>query len=163
MIRIGLLSDTHGYWDEKIKKHFIDCHEIWHAGDMGLMPKDMSFYEQKCFFGVYGNIDGENCRLQFPAFHVFQKEGIKVVMMHIGGYPGKYTPMAKKLISDHKPNLFICGHSHILKIVKCPVGGHLHLNPGAAGLEGFHQVRTLVRFTIHESNIKEMDVIHLNK
>jgi putative phosphoesterase len=163
MIRIGLLSDTHGYWDEKIKKHFVDCQEIWHAGDMGIMPGDMTFYDQKSFTAVHGNIDGENCRLQYPLFQVFQKENLKVVITHIAGYPGKYNPLAKKLISEHKPNLFICGHSHILKIVKCPIWGHLHLNPGAAGLEGFHRVRTLVRFTIHGNNLKDMDVIHLNK
>jgi putative phosphoesterase len=163
MIRIGLFSDTHGYWDKKINIHFKDCDEIWHAGDMGTMPEDMSFYKEKSFTGVYGNIDGANTRNQFPAIQILQKEALKIILMHIGGYPGKYTAEAKKLIRENKPDLFICGHSHILKIMKCPEWGHLHLNPGAAGLEGFHQVRTLVRFTIMEDKIKDMDVIHLHR
>jgi predicted phosphodiesterase len=162
MIRIGLLSDTHGVWDEKIKGHFKDCHEIWHAGDMGKMPEDWSFYEGKKFSGVYGNIDGTLCRQQYPVFQLLQREGLKIIMTHIAGYPGRYTPFAKKLISENQPNLFICGHSHILKIVKCPVWGHIHLNPGAAGREGFHQVRTLLRFTIHDARLRDMEVIHLN-
>ncbi len=163
MISIGLLSDTHGYWDDKIKKHFIDCQEIWHAGDMGVFPEDMTFFQDKKFTGVFGNIDGENCRLQFPSFQVLQKEDIKIIMTHIAGYPGKYTSFAKKLIEEHKPQLFICGHSHILKIIKCPNWGHLHINPGAAGIEGFHKVRTLVRFKILGNNISDLEVIEIKK
>ena len=162
MIRVGLLSDTHGFWDEKIKKHFVDCDEIWHAGDLGKLPENMTFYENKNFTSVYGNIDGGIYRVNYPEYQILQKEDLKVVILHIGGYPGKYTPLAKKLIAENKPDLFICGPAHILKVMKCPTCGHLHVNPGAAGREGFHQVRTLVRFSIVGKTIKDMDVIHLN-
>jgi predicted phosphodiesterase len=129
---------------------------------LGKLPEDMTFYENKHFTSVYGNIDGGIYRVNYPEYQILQKEDLKIVIIHIGGYPGKYTPLAKKLIAENKPDLFICGHSHILKVLKCPSSGHLHVNPGAAGREGFHQVRTLVRFSIVGKTIKDMDVIHLN-
>jgi putative phosphoesterase len=163
MIRIGLLSDTHGFWDEKVKLHFKDCDEIWHAGDLGKLPEDMSFYHQKSFTGVYGNIDGGNYSISYPKYQIFQREALKIVITHIGGYPGKYTSFAKKLIRENKPDVFICGHSHILKIMKCPDWGHLHINPGAAGLTGFQPMRTMVRFSIKGDKIKDMEVIHFSR
>ena len=161
MIKVGLLSDTHAYWDDKYAEYFKDCDEIWHAGDIGSDLLAAKFEALKPFRAVYGNIDGQAIRLQYPKVAHFKVEDVKVMMTHIGGYPGRYNPEIRKELYDTRPNLFISGHSHILKVVfdrslKC-----LHMNPGAAGKSGFHQVRTLLRFVIEGKDIKDLEVIEL--
>ena len=161
MIKVGLLSDTHAYWDDKYAEYFKDCDEIWHAGDIGSDLLAAKFEALKPFKAVYGNIDGQAIRLQYPKVAHFKVEDVNVMMTHIGGYPGRYNPEIRKELYDTRPNLFISGHSHILKVVfdrslKC-----LHMNPGAAGKSGFHQVRTLLRFVIEGKDIKDLEVIEL--
>ncbi|HVX52204.1 MAG TPA: metallophosphoesterase family protein [Chitinophagaceae bacterium] len=161
MLRIGLLSDTHGFLDDAVFKHFEQCDEIWHAGDFGSFSIAESLQNFKPLVGVFGNIDGPDIRREFPEEIIFQREEIKIFMKHIGGYPPKYTPQVKPVIASQRPNLFVCGHSHILKIMyddrlKC-----LHINPGAAGLQGWHKVRTLVRFVIVGNEMKNCEVIEL--
>lgn len=161
MKRIGLLSDTHGYWDERYLKYFKECDEIWHAGDIGskeLMDKLMSF---KTFRGVYGNIDGQDIRKILPEINRFELEGADILIKHIGGYPGKYDPQIKKILNISPPTLFISGHSHILKVKYDKEYGMLHINPGAAGKYGFHTVRTLVRFSIERGTFSDLEVIEL--
>ncbi len=160
-MKIGLLSDTHAYWDEKFSKYFAECDEIWHAGDMGsafVADKMESF---KPVRGVYGNCDGYDIRLRFPRFLFFEVEGGKVLLTHIGGYPGKYAPEIFRELNQYKPDLFICGHSHILKVKYDKDRSMMHINPGAAGLQGFQTVRTLVRFEINSGKIENLEVIEL--
>lgn len=163
MKRIGLLSDTHSYLDESIFKHFANCDEIWHGGDFGSLELIERLQDFKPLRGVYGNIDNPKIRHQFPEVLAFSCEEVKVLMIHIGGYPGKYTPLTKKEMSIYKPKLFISGHSHILKIMYDKTNECLHINPGAAGFQGWHQVRTLVRFTIDGDNIKDCEIIEIGK
>ena len=163
MRKIGLLSDTHGYWDDKYLKYFADCDEIWHAGDIGsdeLATRLASIHPLRA---VYGNIDGQNLRLEYPKIAHFQVEQVRVMMTHIGGYPGRYNPDIRKRLYDVRPQLFIAGHSHILKVMYDDVLRCLYINPGAAGLSGFHLVRTLVRFTIDGNRVKDLEVIELGK
>lgn len=161
MIKIGLLSDTHAYWDEKYRKYFDGCDEIWHAGDIGSESLIKKLAEIKPIRAVYGNIDGQNLRMDFPKVALFNIEKVKVVMTHIGGYPGKYNPEIKQILFTEKPNLFISGHSHILKVMFDKKLNCLHINPGAAGKTGFHKVRTLVRFSIDQDLIKDLEIIEL--
>ena len=161
MRRIGLLSDTHAYWDEKYVKYFDLCDEVWHAGDIGSMEVVERFQAFRPFRAVYGNIDGQDVRKVFPLLNRFEVEGVSVLMKHIGGYPGKYDPSVRPNLFVRPPKLFISGHSHILKVCYDKTLGLLHINPGAAGLYGFHKVRTLVRFTIDEGNVKDLEVIEL--
>lgn len=163
MTRIGLLSDTHDYLDESIFEHFKDCDEIWHGGDFGDISLAERIRAEKPLRGVYGNIDGAKIRADFPEQLVFMCEGVKVMMRHIGGYPPKYNTETKKELLIHQPLLFISGHSHILKIMfdeqlKC-----LHMNPGAAGKHGWHKMRTIIRFAIDGTAIKDCEVIELGK
>lgn len=160
MTRIGLISDTHNYFDPAVLTHFKECDEIWHAGDVGSMDiiQQLGF---KPLRGVYGNIDGQDIRGTFNEVALFNCEAVKVLMVHIGGYPGRYTPLAKKEMDAHRPQLFISGHSHILKIMFDDQYQCLHINPGAAGKQGWQKVRTLVRFTIDETTIKNCEVIEL--
>ncbi len=162
MLRIGLLSDTHGYWDERYLKHFESCDEIWHAGDIGSLELAERLATFRPFRAVYGNIDGQDIRIRYPESDRFTADGADVLMKHIGGYPGKYDPSIRGQILVHPPKLFISGHSHILKIKYDKTLGLLHINPGAAGKYGFHTVRTLVRFTINEGNFYDLEVIELN-
>jgi len=162
MKKILLLSDTHSHIDESILKYVDLADEVWHAGDIGDLIVTDTIKKRKPVRGVYGNIDDAKARLEFPLNNHFVCEDVRVWITHIGGYPGKYAPKIIATLATEAPNLFICGHSHILKVLKCPSSGHLHVNPGAAGREGFHQVRTLVRFSIEGKNIKNMDVVHLN-
>lgn len=162
MLRIGLLSDTHGYWDERYLKHFESCDEIWHAGDIGSLELAERLATFRPFRAVYGNIDGQDIRIRYPESDRFTADGADVLMKHIGGYPGKYDPSIRGQILIHPPKLFISGHSHILKIKYDKTLGLLHINPGAAGKYGFHTVRTLVRFTINEGNFYDLEVIELN-
>lgn len=161
MKRIGLLSDTHGYLDQGIKKHFADCDEIWHAGDIGSLEISDILSDWKPLRAVYGNIDGGKLRLIYPKNQLFELEGVKVLMTHIGGYPGRYDPEVRELIKEEKPKLCICGHSHILKVMHDRKYGLLHMNPGAAGIFGMHKVKTLLRFVLDNGNIKDLEVIEL--
>lgn len=160
MTRIGLISDTHGFLDEAVFKHFEQCNEIWHAGDFGpdLTEKLEAFKPLK---GVYGNIDDASIRHQFPEQLVFTCEGVKVMMRHIGGSPPKYNPETRKELALHQPQLFISGHSHILKVIFDEKISCLHMNPGAAGKQGWHKVRTLIRFVIDGTDMRECEVIEL--
>ncbi|WP_072530296.1 metallophosphoesterase family protein [Bacteroides ilei] len=161
MKRIGLLSDTHGYWDERYLKHFESCDEIWHAGDIGSLEVAERLEAFRPLRAVYGNIDGQDIRLRFPEVNRFTLEGADVLIKHIGGYPGKYDPSIKNVLLTHPPRLFISGHSHILKVKYDKTLRMLHLNPGAAGKYGFHTVRTLMRFTINDGNFFDLEVIEL--
>ena len=162
MLKIGLLSDTHGYWDDRYIKYFSSCDEIWHAGDIGSLEVAEKLSGIKPFRAVYGNIDGQDIRKMYPEDARFTVENADVRMTHIGGYPGNYD---KKVIPDlfiHPPKLFITGHSHILKVKYDKTLNMLHINPGAAGKYGFHKQRTLVRFCIEDGNFKDLEVIELN-
>lgn len=161
MLKVGLLSDTHGYWDEKYAEYFQTCDEIWHAGDIGSDMVAAKLAALKPLRAVFGNIDGQSTRLQYPKVLHFMAEDMKVMITHIGGYPGRYNPEIRKELYDTRPNLFIAGHSHILKVVFDKNLNCLYINPGAAGKSGFHQVRTLVRFTIEGKTVKDLEVIEL--
>ncbi|SEF46862.1 hypothetical protein SAMN05421877_101194 [Sphingobacterium lactis] len=160
-MKIGLLSDTHGYLDKAVFKHFDGCDEIWHVGDFGSMEIITELEAFKPLRGVFGNIDGKDIRLQFPEHLRFTCEQVDVWMTHIGGYPGKYNPLVKPEILKNPPKLFISGHSHILKVQFDPKLQLLHLNPGAAGKQGWHQIRTMMRFDIHADRIENLEVIEL--
>lgn len=160
MTRIGLISDTHGFLDENVFTHFAECHEIWHAGDFG--PGVAARLQQfKPVRGVYGNIDDGEIRHAFPETLRWTCEGVQVLMIHIGGSPGRYTPIAKAMLGEGNTGLFISGHSHILKIMYDQKLKVMHMNPGAAGKHGWHKVRTLVRFSIDGAQIKDCEVIEL--
>lgn len=161
MVKVGLLSDTHGYWDNRYLDYFRPCDEIWHAGDIGSEELAARLAAFRPFRAVYGNIDGQALRMAYPRVAVFQVEEVKVVMTHIGGYPGRYAPEIRQTLYAERPTLFISGHSHILKVMYDKQLQCLHINPGAAGISGFHQVRTLVRFAIDGASVKELEVIEL--
>lgn len=161
MTRIGIISDTHGFLDESVFEHFKDCDEVWHAGDFGAGVAHGITSRLTMVRGVYGNIDGQDIRTEFPEQLIFMCEGVKVMMRHIGGYPPKYNPETKKEILLHKPQLFISGHSHILKIMYDDKLHCLHMNPGAAGKHGWHKVRTIIRFVIDGKEMKDAEVIEL--
>ena len=164
MTRIGLLSDTHGYFDERIAHHLRGCDEIWHAGDFGAAPVvDELQALAPQFRGVYGNIDGTDVRRTQPLVQDFVVEGLRVLMTHIGGYPGHYAPAARPLLAAARPGLFVTGHSHILRVMPDKHLGLLHLNPGAAGKHGFHQVRTLLRFGIEAGKVVDLQAVELGK
>jgi len=158
MKKIGLLSDTHSHLDEKIMNFFKDCDEIWHAGDIGSIEVADKISNLKSFKAVYGNIDGQELRISFPKVQSFLCENVKVLMTHIGGYPGKYEKVVRDLIQNLKPNLFISGHSHILKVIYDHKYDLLHVNPGAAGKSGLHKHQTAVRFIIEGKTIKDLEV-----
>ncbi|MBS1586835.1 MAG: metallophosphoesterase family protein [Bacteroidetes bacterium] len=163
MTNIGLISDTHSYLDEAVFKHFDRCDEVWHIGDFGTAELAEQLKAFKPLRGVYGNIDGQDIRLEFPERLRFKCEEVEVLMTHIGGYPGRYAPKIKEEMYSNPPQLFLSGHSHILKVIfddkiKC-----LHMNPGAAGRVGWHKVRTLIRFVIDGKNMKNCEVIELGK
>ena len=162
MTRIGLISDTHNYLDPSVFQHFKSCDEIWHAGDFGSSVIADELKSFKPLRGVHGNIDGYDIKSVYPEQLVFMCEGVKVMMRHIGGYPLKYNPDTKKEILIHKPQLFVDGHSHILKVMYDDKLHCLHMNPGAAGKQGWHKVRTLIRFAIDGKDIKNCEVIELN-
>lgn len=162
-MRIGLLSDTHNYLDPAVFTHFAECDEIWHAGDFGSMQLVKDLQQFKPLRGVYGNIDGQEIRAIFPLQNIFQAENITVCMQHIGGYPRKYAPGIRQKIGEIKPQIFISGHSHILKIMYDDKLQCLHINPGAAGRQGWQKVRTLVRFDILGNDIRNCTVIELGK
>ena len=165
MTRIGLISDTHGFLDEAVFKHFENCNEIWHAGDSGNieLANRLSTESGRTVKGVYGNIDGQDIRSIFPEQLIFLCEEVKVMLRHIGGSPPKYNPETRKQLQIHQPQLFISGHSHILKIMYDNKINCLHMNPGAAGKQGWHKVRTILRFAIDGKDIKDCQVIELGK
>jgi uncharacterized protein len=162
LTRIGLISDTHNFLDESVFEHFKNCDEIWHAGDFGTSLVADQLKAFKPLRGVYGNIDGYDIKSMYPEQLVFNCEGVKVMMRHIGGYPPRYNAETKQEISLHRPGLFISGHSHILKIMYDEKLKCLHMNPGAAGNHGWHKVRTLIRFAIDGDDIKNCEVIELS-
>ena len=161
MTRIGILSDTHSCWDDKYLIHFAGCDEIWHAGDIGspLVIDRLAAYRP--VRAVCGNIDGRDIRLRFGEVLRFKVEECNVLMTHIGGYPGKYSPAIRDLLRSERPQLFVAGHSHILKVIYDKEIGCLHVNPSAAGKQGWHAVRTLVKLTIDGCEIKDLEVVEL--
>ena len=161
MKRIGLLSDTHGYWDDRYKEYFAERDEIWHAGDIGSLEVAQKLAAFRPFRAVYGNIDGQEIRQLYPQILRFTVDGAEVLMKHIGGYPGNYDPSIKGSILVRPPKLFISGHSHILKVKYDKTLDVLHINPGAAGIQGFHKVRTMVRFAVDGGTFKDLEVIEL--
>lgn len=158
-MKILLLSDTHSYIDEKILKYAAEADEVWHAGDIGDLKVTDELSKVSKLRAVYGNIDTTDIRREFPLNNRFIIDGIDVWITHIGGYPGKYSPQIKDEIYKNPPNLFICGHSHILKVMSDKRLNLLHMNSGAVGQHGFHQVRTMLRFEINRSKIENLEVI----
>lgn len=163
MVRIGVLSDTHGYWDDRYAKYFSQCDEIWHSGDIGSMEIIRRLQEIKPLRAVYGNIDGQDIRGICPKHQRFEIENVSVWMTHIGGYPGRYAPEVKPEIFRNPPRLFVSGHSHILKVMYDESLDLLYINPGAAGIYGAQCVRTILCFTIDGESFKDMEVIELNR
>jgi uncharacterized protein len=163
MTRIGVLSDTHGYIDEPMLDFLKDCNEIWHAGDLGDITIMDILGEGRTYRGVYGNIDGWDVRRELPEFLEFTVEGVKVLITHIGLYGGSYLNEVVTRLNVFKPKIFVCGHSHILKVKYDQSRQMMHINPGGSGLQGIHQVRTAVRFEIDGEKIENMDVLELPK
>lgn len=163
MTRIGLLSDTHNFLDNNIFRHFEQCDEIWHAGDFGTGEIAEKLKSFKPLRGVYGNIDGNDIKNNYPERLRWTCEEVDVLMTHIGGYPPRYNPALKKLFAANPPQLFICGHSHLLKIIYDEKLNCLHMNPGAAGNQGWHKIRTLIRFSVDGKEMKDCEVIELAK
>lgn len=161
MKRIGLISDTHGFLPPTVEKYFSSCDEIWHIGDVGTLDVIEKLEKIKPLKGVYGNIDGQVIRNIFPKNLRFMCEDVDVWLTHIGGYPNNYNIAVRNEIKINPPDLFISGHSHILKVIYDQKLDLLHINPGAAGNQGFHKVKTIVRFTIDKKEIKDLEVIEL--
>ena len=163
MTKIGLLSDTHAWWDDRYAHYFEACDEVWHAGDIGSVEVAERFEQLPVTFrAVHGNIDGYDIRLRYPEVRRFTVEGIDVLLKHIGGYPGKYDSSVRSMLFTQPPKLFVCGHSHILKVKYDKTLDLLHINPGAAGVYGIQAVRTLVRFAIDGADIRDLEVIELH-
>lgn len=163
MKKILLLSDTHSHIDDTILKYVAQADEVWHAGDIGDLKVTDTIKKLKPLRCVYGNIDDAQARLEFPLHQRFLCEGVAVWMTHIGGYPGKYNPAVRAELEANPPKLFICGHSHILKVIFDKKHNLLHMNPGAAGISGFHQVRTMLRFVIDGDKIKDLEIVEIGK
>ena len=161
MLRIGLLSDTHSHVDDRILNFFDNCDEIWHAGDIGNIAAADILEKKALFRAVYGNIDSHELRLRYPRDQRFKCENMDVWITHIGGYPGRYDKIVIPNIYLNPPDLFISGHSHILKVINDPKNNLLHINPGAAGKSGIHQVRTAIRFIIDGKKIKDLEVLEI--
>lgn len=163
MTKILLLSDTHSFIDEKILKYVKLADEVWHAGDIGDLKVTDEIKKHKILRAVYGNIDDDKARMEFPLNNRFWGEGVDVLITHIGGYPGKYNQAIRPILQKNPPKLFICGHSHILKVQFDKTLNLLHMNPGAAGIHGFHQVRTMLRFEIDGDKIQSLEIIEIEK
>ncbi len=161
MKKILLLSDTHSYIDNHILGHVDWADEVWHAGDIGDLKVTDAISKRKPLRAVFGNIDDTEARQEFPLNNRFTCEGVDVLITHIGGYPGRYSPAIRDEIYSNPPKLFICGHSHILKVMPDKKRGLLHMNPGAIGKHGFHKVRTMLRFTVHAGKIENLEVIEV--
>lgn len=161
---IGLISDTHGVFSPEFMDFLEPVDQIWHAGDFGGgLDLARKIAEFKPLLGVAGNCDNYDLRYDHPIYRFFECEGVKVLMTHVGGYPGKYDPRARRLIDELKPDVFVCGHSHILKVMRDQKRNMLVLNPGAAGLQGFHLIRTALRFHIEDGKMDRMEVFELNR
>lgn len=161
---IGLISDTHGVFSEQFREFLAPVDEVWHAGDFGggfQAAEEIAAF--KPLLGVAGNCDNYDLRYTHPVHRFFECEGFKILMIHVGGYPGRYDARARKLIDELKPDIFVCGHSHILKVVRDPKRNMLVLNPGAAGIQGFHLVRTALRFRLDAGKILDMEVFELDR
>ncbi|MBS7334470.1 metallophosphoesterase family protein [Faecalibacter bovis] len=163
MKKILLLSDTHSYIDDRIIEYAKQADEIWHAGDIGAIDVMDQLEKIKPVRAVYGNIDDQTVRAVYPLNNRFTIEGVDVWITHIGGYPGKYNPKIRKEITENPPKVFICGHSHILKVMPDKDLGLIHLNPGAVGKHGFHQVRTMLRFDVNNGKLENLEVIEFKK
>ncbi len=163
MKRIGLLSDTHSYLDASVFTYFDECEEVWHAGDIGRVGVADELEAFRPFRAVFGNIDEPAIRSRYPEDLLFELEGVKVFMTHIGGYPGHYNKRVRNILDTERPHLYICGHSHILKVIPDKSRNLLHINPGAAGRHGFHKLRTLVRFSLDKGHIQDLEVIHIGE
>ncbi|WP_435264025.1 metallophosphoesterase family protein [Tenacibaculum sp. nBUS_03] len=163
MKKVLLLSDTHSFIDDQILKFVKQADEVWHAGDIGNLEVTDTLQKYKTLRAVYGNIDDKDARAEFPLDAKFSVEGVSVWITHIGGYPNKYNQRVREALKNNPPKLFICGHSHILKVQFDKKLNLLHLNPGAAGKHGFHQVRTMLRFELEKGEIKNLEIIELAK
>ncbi|MBQ2874742.1 MAG: metallophosphoesterase family protein [Bacteroidales bacterium] len=164
MMFIGLISDTHGVFDQPFRDFLEPVDQIWHAGDFGGgmdLAEDIAGF--KPLVGVAGNCDNHDLRFIHPLHRFFECGGLKILMTHIGGYPGKYDPRARRLIEELRPDIFVCGHSHILKVVRDTRRNMLVINPGAAGIQGFHIVRTALRFHIDDGRIHDMEVFEVDR
>lgn len=162
MVKVGLISDTHHYLDPQVLDYFIECDEIWHAGDFGTIKIAEQLRKIAPLTGVYGNIDGQDIRKEFPLHQRFTKEDLDIWITHIGGNPGRYALPIRHEMETNPPDIFICGHSHILKIARDPNNKKmLYINPGAAGRQGFQQTRTVVRFALSKGKITDVEVINL--
>lgn len=162
-MKIGLLSDTHSYIDVNILNHLKVCDEVWHAGDIGDLSVMKELEKNNKVFAVFGNIDNQNIRALYPENQILKREGLKFWMTHIGGYPGKFSARIQKQLKEIQPDVFICGHSHILKVMRSKEFNLLHLNPGACGKQGLHKIRTLIRFDVGNKKISGLEVIELGK
>ena len=161
-MKIGLLSDTHGYLDDQIVGYFADCNEVWHAGDIGSLVVSEQLTAFKPFQAVHGNIDGPDIRSRYPEDLWLEREGLSIWITHIGGYPPRYNLRTRRILAERQPDLFVCGHSHILKVIKDPKRHQmLCLNPGAAGRQGFQRVRTMMRFTLVRGKVSQLEAIEL--
>jgi len=162
MKKIGIISDTHSWWDDRYAQHFADCDEVWHAGDIGCEAiLERLEAAVPVVRAVYGNADGGNLRKRLKETEIFETEGVKVVLTHIGGYPGKYAPGMRNRLDLSRPKLMVCGHSHILKVIPDRMLGVLVVNPGAAGRQGWQRVRTLITLTLDQGNVTHAQVIEL--
>ncbi len=162
MTHIGILSDTHGYLDKRVFEHFKDCDEIWHAGDIGTMEVLNKLRQFKPTRAVYGNIDSGDIRYSLTEFYRFKVEEVNVLMTHIGGYPGHYNPWLLPMFKRETPQLFVSGHSHILKVQYDPVWKMLTINPGAAGKQGWQKVQTLLKLCINGDKMENLEVVELS-
>jgi hypothetical protein len=160
-MKIGLLSDTHSHLDSQIFQYFADCDEIWHAGDIGSHELADKLEAFKPLRAVYGNIDDKKMQLRFPEHNRFRIDGLDIWITHIGGYPGKYPKKIKEIMLTNPPDIYITGHSHILKVMRDPQFGLLHINPGACGIEGWHKMKTILRFELCGGQLTNLELIEL--
>lgn len=161
MVKIGVLSDTHGFVDPKVLEFFKDCDQVWHAGDIGNEETANKLEQFKPLKAVFGNIDGTEIRMRFKIREYFTCEEVSVLITHIGGYPGHYEQGIPAILTELKPQIFVCGHSHILKVIHDKKYNLLHLNPGASGNSGFHTLKTALRFQIDGKSISNMEVLEI--
>ena len=160
-MKVAVLSDNHSYYGQEVLDHIKDVDEIWHAGDIGTYESVEPFINLTTFRAVFGNVDGHELRAEFPLNQIFEVEGLKVLMTHIGGYPGRYQKRVFDLLIKEKPDLYICGHSHICKVMKDDKLNLIHINPGAYGIHGFHKFRTIIRLEINNKKVSNLRVIEL--
>jgi putative phosphoesterase len=163
MLKVGILSDTHGFVPPQLYRFFDECDEIWHAGDWGDPEIFFQMQQFKPLKTVWGNIDGSVIRHEMPEVLCFKAEELKVLMLHIGGYPGKYSPKCLQLIKEQKPDIMVCGHSHILKVMRDKQFNLMHFNPGAAGYKGFHTQCTALRLHIDQSKLSNLEVWEMSR